>query len=89
MATASWDVQDAAARFDEVLEACLASGPQIVADGSQELAVLVPVAEWRQMTLGDLPSLKELLLTDFARGELNIPPRAKPKRRRQPTPPPA
>jgi antitoxin Phd len=42
----SWPVQDAKARFSELLQACLADGPQMVNKRGAEAAVLVPVAEW-------------------------------------------
>ena len=80
----TWAVQDAKARFSELLEACAHDGPQMVTKRGEERAVLVPVAEWRRLTETKRPSLKELLLTDFARGELNIPPRGTVQRRPNP-----
>lgn len=44
----AWPVQDAKARFSELLEACIADGPQLVTRRGTETAVLVPVAEWRR-----------------------------------------
>lgn len=79
-----WPVQDAKARFSEFLEACVKDGPQMVTRRGAEQAVLVPVAEWRRLTETGAPSLKELLLTDVARGELNIPPRGTAVRRANP-----
>ncbi len=46
-----------------------------------EAAVLVPVQEWRRLQSVARPSLKQLLLSDTARTELNIPPRGKARRR--------
>lgn len=80
----SWPVQDAKARFSELLETCVREGPQVVTKRGEEQAVLVPVAEWRRLTETDRLSLKDLLLTDFARGELNIPPRGRAQRRPNP-----
>lgn len=80
----TWAVQDAKARFSELLEACMHDGPQMVTKRGEERAVLIPVAEWRRLTESKRPSLKELLLTDFARGELNIPPRGTAQRRPNP-----
>ena len=76
-----WSVQDAKAHFSEFLDTCLKDGPQLVTRRGEEAAVLVPVQDWRRMQAADKPTLKELLLTDFARGELNIPPRGRFKRR--------
>ena len=38
----SWPVQDAKARFSELLDTALRSGPQVVTRRSVEAAVLVP-----------------------------------------------
>lgn len=77
----TWPVQDAKARFSEFLDACLAEGPQMVTRRGAEAAVLVPVQEWRRLQSAARPSLKQLLLSDTARAELNVPPRGKAKRR--------
>ena len=71
----TWAVQDAKARFSELLETCSREGPQLITKRGAETAVLAPISEWRRLTGRPRPSLKELLLTDWARGELNIPPR--------------
>lgn len=39
-------VQDAKARFSELLETCLKDGPQIVTERGAKMAVLAPIAEW-------------------------------------------
>jgi antitoxin Phd len=80
----TWPVQDAKARFSELLDACITEGPQLVTRRGAEEAVLVPIEEWRRMTRDRSPSLKDLLLTDFARGDLNIPPRGSAVRRPNP-----
>ena len=77
----SWPVQDAKARFSELLETCLREGPQLVTKHGEKAAVLVPAEEWENLNRTRQPTLKEWLLTDFARGELNIPPRGKWRRR--------
>ena len=77
----SWPVQDAKARFSELLDTCLKDGPQLVTKRGQEAAVLVPVQAWRRMQAANKPTLKELLLTDEGRGEMMIPPRGRFKRR--------
>ena len=77
----SWPVQDAKARFSELLETCLKEGPQLVTKRGAETAVLVPLPEWRRMSRAARPSLKELLLSDDARAELPIPPRGHFRRR--------
>jgi prevent-host-death family protein len=78
----SWPVQDAKARFSEMLETCLKKGPQMVTRRGKEAAVLVPSEEWARLTRTRRPTLKEWLLTDAARGDLNIPPRGGLRRRK-------
>lgn len=41
-----WQVQDAEARFSELLATSLAEGPQIVIKRGVETAVLVPIEHW-------------------------------------------
>lgn len=78
----SWPVQDAKARFSEFLEACIKEGPQMVTKRGMEAAVLVPVEEWRRLQAAARPSLKELLLTDEGRAELELPARGGVRRRK-------
>jgi antitoxin Phd len=77
----SWPVQEAKARFSEFLETCLREGPQLVTRRGQEAAVLVPVTEWQRLAQSAKPTLKELLLTNFARFEFENPPRGRRRRR--------
>lgn len=77
----TWPVQDAKARFSEFLEACLQEGPQMVTKRGMEAAVLVPVNEWRRLQTAVRPSLKQLLLCDQARADLNVPVRGQARRR--------
>ena len=79
----SWPVQDAKARFSELLETCLKHGPQVVTKRGADAAVLVPMSDWQRLQRTAKPTLKELLLSDSARGGLNIPKRGG-KRRRPP-----
>ncbi|MDX2180888.1 MAG: type II toxin-antitoxin system Phd/YefM family antitoxin [Bryobacteraceae bacterium] len=44
---ASWPVQEAKARFSELLDTTLREGPQIVTRRGKEEAVVVPIDEWR------------------------------------------
>ncbi len=68
----AWPVQDAKARFSEMLETCLREGPQVVTKRGADAAVLVSATHWRRLQRAAKPTLKDLLLTDDARGELNI-----------------
>jgi antitoxin Phd len=77
----SWPVQDAKARFSELLDTSLRDGPQIVTRRGAEVAVLVSIAEWKRLRHTGHPTLKELLLSDSTRGEIQIPPRGTLQRR--------
>jgi prevent-host-death family protein len=63
----TWPVHDAKAHFSELLNACERDGPQIVTKRGAEMAVLVPISEWRRLATTAHPTLKELLLSDEAR----------------------
>ena len=70
-----WPVQDAKARFSELLDACIATGPQLVTRRGDGAAVLVPLAEWQRVTERARPTMKDVLLGDGWRGEMDLPPR--------------
>jgi antitoxin Phd len=76
-----WPVQDAKARFSELLNTCLREGPQIVSKRGAEAAVLVPMDDWRRLQRSARPTLKELLLADAPRAELQLPTRGGRRRR--------
>ena len=78
----SWAVQDAKARFSELLETCLVDGPQMVTKRGREAAVLVPADAWRRLQAAGRPSLKQLLMADHPRAEITIPPRGRVNRRK-------
>ncbi len=80
-----WPVQDAKARFSELLETSLAEGPQIVSKRGVEAAVLVPISQWRQLEERARPDLKELLLAADGRTEILTPPRSRHRRRGTPS----
>lgn len=80
----TWPVQDAKARFSELLDACVSEGPQVVTRRGAETAVLVPIAEWKRLRHAARPSLKELLLSASARANLALPARGRAKRRSPP-----
>lgn len=70
-----WQVQEAKARFSELLEISLAEGPQVVTKRGVETAVVVPIDQWRRLVGRTKPDLKELLLDPEARTETLVPPR--------------
>lgn len=74
----AWPIQDAKARFSEMLETSLAHGPQLVTKHGKAAAVLVPIRQWDALQTAGKRPLKQVLLdrttaTDFllpARGGL-------------------
>ena len=81
----AWQVQDAKARFSELLDATLADGPQVVTRRGVEAAVLVPIDQWRKLEEMSRPTLKDLLLSPGPRTEELTPQRRTHRHR----PPPA
>lgn len=67
-----WPVQDAKARFSELLDTCLTDGPQLVTRRGAETAVLVSVREWQRLQHAGRPILNSLLLSDEARGDIPL-----------------
>ncbi len=77
----SWPVQDAKARFSELLDTCINEGPQYVTRRGTETAVLVPIEEWRRVQELARPTLKDLLLGEGPRFDLDLPARGQMRRR--------
>jgi len=46
----AWSLQDAKARFSELVKVCLESGAQLVTRHGREAVVVVPADEYRRMT---------------------------------------
>ncbi len=77
----AWSVQDAKARFSELLDTCMSEGIQVITKRGTEAAVLIPVEEWRRLNAAAKPSLKQLLLSNEAPVDLELPIRGQAKRR--------
>lgn len=77
----SWSVEDAKARFSKLLAACISGEPQFVMKRGVEVAVLVPIAEWRRLQGRARPSIKTLLLTDEGRTDTLVRRRSAARRR--------
>jgi len=78
---ASWQVQDAKARFSELLDAAISKGPQVVTRRGVKTAVLVPIEEWERLQKAARPGLKEWLLAPEPRFDNLIPGRGHLRRR--------
>lgn len=77
----AWAVQDAKARFSELLDIAANEGPQMVTKRGEETAVVVAIDEWRRMQRAARPSLKQLLLADEGRTESLVSERGSARRR--------
>ncbi|MCY4573012.1 MAG: type II toxin-antitoxin system Phd/YefM family antitoxin [Gemmatimonadetes bacterium] len=64
-----WQVQEAKARFSEMLESSQDEGPQIVTKRGVETAILVRIDEWRRLRKLARRDVKALLLAPGARTE--------------------
>lgn len=71
----TWQVQDAKAKFSELLAASLEDGPQIVTKRGVETAVLVSMETWQHLQALTRPSLRDCLLAPEARTETLTPAR--------------
>jgi prevent-host-death family protein len=80
----SWPVQDAKARFSELLDTSLREGAQVVSRRGVEIAVLVPMDDWRRLQRSARPTLKELLLAEEPRAVIPVPKRGVLRRRSPP-----
>jgi len=58
----AWQLQDAKARFSELIEKTLREGPQVVTRRGVETAVVVPIEQWQRLTTTARPTLKDVLL---------------------------
>ena len=76
-----WQLQDAKARFSELVDATIEKGPQIVTRRGIETVVLVPIEDWRRLQESTRPSVKELLLGPGPRFDNLIPQRRSFRRR--------
>jgi antitoxin Phd len=70
----SWQLQEAKQKFSELVRRTLEEGPQVVTKHGEEVVVVVPVEEFRQMN-GEKPDFKEFLMSAPEGLELIIPER--------------
>ena len=71
----AWPVQDAKARFSEMLDTSLAEGPQVVTKHGKATAVLVPIRQWNALQSSNKRTLKQLLLDRDVVADIPVPPR--------------
>ncbi len=78
----SWPVQDAKARFSELLEASLSEGPQVVTKHGKAAAVLVSIRQWDALQSAGKRTLKQVLLDSTGATDIVVPVRGLLKLRR-------
>ena len=71
----TWPVQDAKARFSELLARSIEDGPQLVTKHGRAAAVLVPIRQWNAIQAGARPTLKDLLLDRTRALDFQVPAR--------------
>ena len=79
----AWPVQDAKARFSELLETSLALGPQLVTKHGKAAAVLVPIRQWEALQTAGRRPLKQLLLDRSTVIDIVLPARGNLKTRKR------
>jgi antitoxin Phd len=65
-----WAFEAAKAQFSKFRGTCLRDGPQMMTKDGVEVAVLVPVEEWRRLQRSARPTLKALLLSERPRWDV-------------------
>jgi antitoxin Phd len=81
---ATWQLQEAKAKFSELVDKAEKEGAQVITRRGIETAVIIPISEWKRLSASGRPSLKELLLQPHPRFDFDkvIPPRGKLRRRK-------
>jgi len=74
----SWQLQEAKAKFSELVQRTLDEGPQTVTRHGKDVVVVVSAEDYRKLK-ERRPSLLEVLMSG-PEGELELPPRAKQER---------
>jgi antitoxin Phd len=79
-----WQLQDAKARFSELIDDTLEKGPQVVTRRGIDTAVVVSVDEWKKLKDEKRMTWKDVLLGEGPRFETPLPKRGKAKSREAP-----
>lgn len=83
---ATWQLQEAKAKFSELVDKAEKEGAQVITRRGVETVVILPVSEWKRLSASARPTLKELLLQPHPRFDFDkvIPPRGKLRHREPP-----
>jgi prevent-host-death family protein len=68
-----WQLQEAKARFSELIDDTLEKGPQIVTRRGIDTAVVVSIDEWHKLNDENRLTWKDVLLGDGPRFEIPVP----------------
>lgn len=79
-----WQLQDAKARFSELIDNTLEKGPQVVTRRGIDTAVVVSIDEWQKLKDKKRVNWKDVLLGEGPRFEIHLPQRGKGKSRKPP-----
>ena len=79
-----WQLQDAKARFSELIDDTLEKGPQVVTRRGIDTAVVISIDEWRKLKHENRLTWKDVLLGDGPRFEIPLPQRGMLKSRKPP-----
>lgn len=79
---AKWQLQEAKARFSELIDDTLEKGPQVVTRRGIDTAVVVSIDEWRKLKHENRLTWKDILLGEGSRFEIPLPKRGTVKSRR-------
>jgi prevent-host-death family protein len=77
----SWALQDAKARFSELVDTTVKDGPQVVTKRGVATVVVVSMVEWQRLKDEGKPTLKSLLLAAGPRMDIILPGRGARRRR--------
>lgn len=78
---ATWQLQEAKAKFSELINSAENKGPQIITRRGIKTAVVIPFEEWEKTQKAKKRSLLEILRSG-PQGDLPIPPRGSWKMRK-------
>jgi antitoxin Phd len=79
-----WQLQDAKARFSELIDDTLEKGPQVVTRRGIDTAVVVSIEEWHKLNKHNGATWKDVLLGEGPRFELPLPARGRVQSRKPP-----
>lgn len=68
-----WQLQEAKARFSELIDDTLEKGPQVVTRRGIDIAVVVSIDEWHKLNDENRLTWKDVLLGDGPRFEIPVP----------------